>query len=107
MLAPTGFQVLLSPVEMEDKIGSIHVPDSVKEQHKVAATSCEVVALGPDAYGDLNKFPTGPWCKVGDFVIIGKYAGSRFKYDDKEYRLLNDDQILALVDDPNKVTKIL
>lgn len=107
MLDPVGFQILLSPYEMEDKIGNIHVPDSVKDTAKIAATVCEVVATGPDAYADLGKFPNGPWCQQGDFVIIGKYAGSRFKYEDKEYRLLNDDQILAKVDDPQKVARIV
>ena len=107
MIEPTGFQILLFPHEGPEKVGSIHIPDSVKEKAKIAATSCKVVAVGPDAYLDKGKFPSGPWCKKGDWVIIGKYAGSRFKYGDKEYRILNDDQILAIVDDPEKVSKIL
>lgn len=105
MIEPTGYLVLITPYEAPEKIGNIHISDDTREMMEVAGTVCSVVALGPDAY-DKERFPSGPWCKEGDWVLTGKYAGSRFKYEEKEYRLVNDDQILAVVDDPMKVRKI-
>ena len=59
-----------------------------------------VVAMGPDCYTDTNKFPTGPWCKVGDFVITRPYAGSRLDIFGTEMRLINDDNVEAVVENP-------
>ena len=64
-----------------------------------------VLKVGPDAYKDTNKFPTGAWCEAGDFVIVRAYAGTRFKIYGKEFRLINDDQIEAVVDDPRGITR--
>jgi chaperonin GroES len=108
MLHPLGWQLLLKPHEGPDHIApaedpekKLYLPDSFREQQRIASTVCEVIELGPDAY-DPEKFGT-PWCKVGDWVMIGKYVGARFKYDGVEYRLVNDDQLVARVDDPLKV----
>ena len=65
-----------------------------------------VVKVGPDAYKDTNKFPTGAWCKEGDFVLVRTYSGTRFKIFGKEFRLINDDQVDAVVDDPRGITRI-
>ena len=62
-----------------------------------------VVALGPDAYKDPNKFSEGPWCSVGDWVIFGRYAGARFRIEGGDMRLLNDDEILAVIDSPEDI----
>jgi co-chaperonin GroES (HSP10) len=59
-----------------------------------------VVSMGPDAYSDDKKFPTGPWCKEGDFVMFRSYSGTRFKVMGEEFRLINDDTVEAVVDDP-------
>ena len=64
-----------------------------------------VLDVGPDAYGDKTKFPNGPWCKAGDFVLVRTYSGTRFKIYGREFRLLNDDQIDAVVDDPRGITR--
>ena len=61
------------------------------------------LATGPDAYADTNKFPEGPWCQKGDWVIFARYAGSRLKIDGGELRLLNDDEILAILQDPTDI----
>ena len=62
-----------------------------------------MLATGPDAYGDTIKFPEGPWCKKGDWVIFARYAGSRLKIDGGDLRLLNDDEILAIIQDPTDI----
>ena len=62
-----------------------------------------VVSLGPDAYSDSHKFPEGAWCKEGDWVIFGRYAGARFQIEGGDMRLLNDDEILACIDDPEAI----
>jgi co-chaperonin GroES (HSP10) len=59
-----------------------------------------VLALGPDCYGDKGRFPTGPWCKAGDFVLVRSYSGTRFKVRGQELRLINDDMVEAVVEDP-------
>jgi co-chaperonin GroES (HSP10) len=64
-----------------------------------------VVALGPDAYKDPKKFPSGPWCKVGDFVLVRPNAGSRLVIHGKDFRLINDDTIEAVVDDPRGIKR--
>ena len=62
-----------------------------------------IVSLGPNAYADQDKFPNGPWCKEGDWVIFGRYAGARFRIEGGEMRLLNDDEILAVISDPESI----
>ena len=59
-----------------------------------------VVKMGPDCYTDTNRFPNGPWCKEGDWVLIRAYAGSKVKIHGKEFRLINDDTVEAVVEDP-------
>ena len=64
-----------------------------------------VMALGPDAYADKKRFPNGPYCKEGDFIIMRSYSGTRIKIHGKEFRLINDDSVEAVVDDPRGVYK--
>jgi co-chaperonin GroES (HSP10) len=65
-----------------------------------------VLRVGPDAYKDKTKFPSGPWCKAGDFIIVRTYSGTRVKIFGKEFRILNDDQVDAVVDDPRGITRV-
>jgi co-chaperonin GroES (HSP10) len=76
------------------------LPDSLKAAEQTASIIGMVVAMGPDAYMDGAKFPSGPYCKEGDFVIFRSYSGTRFKIGGKEFRLINDDTVEAVVDDP-------
>ena len=62
-----------------------------------------VLKLGPLAYQDKDKFPTGAWCKKGDWIIFGRYAGSRFKIEGAEVRILNDDEIIATISNPEDI----
>jgi co-chaperonin GroES (HSP10) len=73
------------------------------ERDTVSSVVGYVISLGPDAYKDAVKFPEGAWCKEGEWVLFGRYAGARFKIDGGELRLLNDDEILARIPDPEAV----
>ena len=65
-----------------------------------------VLAVGPDAYADKNKFPAGPWCKKGQWVMIGRYAGARFKIEGGEVRIINDDEVIATIADPDDIVNV-
>ena len=65
-----------------------------------------VLKLGADAYNDPKRFPSGPSCKVGDFVLVRSYSGTRFKVHGKEFRLINDDSVEATVEDPRGIIKV-
>jgi len=101
---PTGYRVLILPRGRTPVTeGGIHLAKETVERDSLASVVGYVVAVGPDAYKDTNKFPEGPWCKEGDWILFGRYAGARFKIEGGEMRLLNDDEILALLPDPEAV----
>ena len=104
---PTGWKLLcITPDVAERYDGSSLVKaESIIKQEEHATTVLFVLKVGPDAYRDAAKFPSGPWCKAGDFVLVRTYSGTRFKMFGKELRLLNDDQIEAVVDDPRGITR--
>jgi chaperonin GroES len=77
--------------------GGIIMGQDTLEKQQVASQCGNVLAMGPDAYGDKQRFPDGPWCKVGDWVMFARYAGSRIKIEGGEVRLLNDDEVLATI----------
>ena len=95
---PTGWRMLVLPFKMKEKTkgGTIMGQDTLEKQ-QVASQCGNVLAMGPDAYGDKQRFPDGPWCKVGDWVMFARYAGSRIKIEGGEVRLLNDDEVLATI----------
>ena len=77
--------------------------DETVEMHQVATVCGYVLRIGPDAYTDKDRFPKGPWCKEKDWVIFGRYAGSRLKIEGGEIRLLNEDEILATISNPEDI----
>ena len=98
---PTGWKILIALPDMEEKTkGGVFLPDHLKDREGIASILGFVLKVGPDAYKDTGKFPTGAWCKEGDFVIFRSYSGTRFKVDGKEFRLINDDTVEAVIDDP-------
>jgi co-chaperonin GroES (HSP10) len=98
---PSGYRLLIAVPEVSEKTeGGVFMPDQLKKAEETASIVGFVVKAGPDAYADLNKFPNGPWCKEGDFVIFRSYSGTRFKVLGKEFRLINDDTVEAVVEDP-------
>jgi len=103
---PTGYKLLIKPLEVREKTESgIYMPDALKQAEQTASVIGFVVKAGPDAYKDTDKFPNGPYCKEGDFVIFRSYSGTRFKIEKQEFRLINDDTVEAVVDDPRGYTR--
>ena len=106
---PTGWKLLCVVPEVEQKIAGTTL-DLVRDtatmrQEEHATTVLFVLRVGPDAYKDTAKFPNGAWCKEGDFVLVRTYSGTRFKIFGKEFRLINDDQVDAVVLDPRGLTR--
>lgn len=105
---PTGYKLLCVVPDVSDKFenSSIIKADSFMRSEEHATTVLFVLKVGPDAYKDSTKFPSGAWCKEGDFVLVRTYSGTRFKIYGKEFRLLNDDQIDAVVQDPRGISRV-
>ena len=101
---PTGYRIVLFPLKLDSKTKSgIILTDDTVAESQITTNICKVLKVGPDAYKDKDKFPTGPWCKTDDWVLITRYAGSRIKIDGGELRIINDDEILAVIDDPRDI----
>ena len=100
---PTGWRLLVLPFKMPEKTkGGLYIGQDTLERQQVASTCGLVLETGPHCY-DEEKFPEGPWCKKGDWIIFARYAGSRIKIDGGEIRLLNDDEVLATVENPEDI----
>jgi len=99
---PSGYHILCAIPEIDKEFdnSSIIKADKTLADEATLSTVLFVVAMGPDCYTDTNKFPTGPWCKVGDFIITRPYAGSRLDIFGTEMRLINDDNVEAVVENP-------
>ena len=101
---PTGWRLLVLPFKMKEKTkGGIVLAETTLEKQQVASQVGLVMAMGPDCYKDKERYPDGPWCKVKDWVMFARYAGSRIKIDGGEMRLLNDDEVLATIDSPEDI----
>jgi chaperonin GroES len=104
---PTGWRILILPFQgKKTSGGGVIIPDAVRERESLATVCGYVLRMGPDCYADKDKFTAGPWCKQGEWVIFGRYAGSRFKIEGGEVRLINDDEILATIADPNDIIHV-
>lgn len=104
---PVGYKLLCIIPEAEETFegSSIVKADIVRRNEEHGTTVLFVMAAGPEAYKNWEKFPQGPWCKPGDFILVRTYSGTRFKIYGKEFRLINDDQVEAVVDDPRGITR--
>lgn len=104
---PTGWKILCVVPDVVDTYenSSIVKAEASMRTEEHATTVLFVVKVGPDAYKDATKFPAGAWCKEGDFVLVRAYSGTRFKIYGKEFRLLNDDQVDAVVQDPRGLSR--
>ena len=101
---PTGWRLLVLPFTPKEKTkGGIIIAQESLDKARIATNCGYVVKMGPMAYGDKEKFPTGPWCKEKDWVIFARYAGSRLPIEGGEVRLLNDDEVLGTIKDPESV----
>lgn len=104
MPSPTGWRLLILPYRGKGKTeGGLYLPDKVIEDNQISTQVGFVLKMGPMAYKDPEKFPSGPWCAEKDWVMFARYAGSRFKIDGGEVRILNDDEILAKIQEPEDI----
>ena len=106
---PTGWRVLVMPYQGKAKTSSgLYIPDEVRERERVATVVAYVMKLGPLAYKDPDKFgpDAEPWCKEGQWVCIGRYSGSRFKIDGGEVRVINDDEVIATILEPDDIKHV-
>ena len=101
---PSGWRMVLFPLKLQGKTkGGVLLTDDTVTESQVTTNICKVLKMGPECYKDKEQFPSGPWCKEGDWVLITRYAGSRIRIDGGELRIINDDEILAVVDDPRDI----
>ena len=101
---PTGWRILVLPFKMDEKTkGGLLMTESVLERQQVGSQCGLVLAMGPQCYNDKERYPNGPWCKVNEWVVFARYAGSRIQIEGGEVRLLNEDEILATVKDPKDI----
>ena len=103
---PSGYRILcaIPEVEAEYDSGLLKADATINYEEKLA-TVLFVVDLGPDCYQDKTRFPNGPWCKQGDFVIVRPNAGTRLLIHGREFRLINDDSVESVVEDPRGIKR--
>jgi len=104
---PQGYRILCAIPEAEKNFdgSTLEKADSTLQFEELLTTVLFVVDLGQDCYQDKDKFPTGPWCKKGDFVLVRPNAGTRLVIHGREFRLINDDSVEAVVDDPRGIRR--
>jgi co-chaperonin GroES (HSP10) len=104
---PTGYRLLVIPYYPKEKTkGGVYIPDATRERESFATVVAYVVKLGPDAYKDEDKFPHGAYCTEKEWVLMGRYAGNRFKVEGLELRIINDDNIIAKILDPTDISYV-
>jgi len=103
---PSGYHILCAIPEVEKEFDNGLIKADVTVHHEeILTTVLFVVDLGPDCYTDTKKFPSGPWCKKGDFILVRPNAGSRLIIHGKEFRMIYDDTVEAVVDDPRGIKR--
>jgi co-chaperonin GroES (HSP10) len=105
---PVGYRLLVALPQIEETLGEMGLLKSKKMMHeeRIMSTVGLVIDMGNQAYTDTERFPNGPWCKLGDYVVFPSYSGTRVSVNGVEYRLMNDDSIEAVVTDPRGVTRV-
>lgn len=103
---PSGYRILCAIPEIERKTeGGILKADVTVSNEELLTSTLFVVKVGPDAFKDEKRFPSGPWCKEGDFILTRPHAGSRVKIHGREFRIINDDSVEAVVQDPRGISR--
>jgi len=102
---PVGYRILVALPDISDYYDGSTLLKTDSEKHREYITSIMgvVIDMGGDAYKDKERYPDGPWCKVGDYVMFRMNTGTRFKVNGKEFRLMNDDSIEAVIPDPRGI----
>ena len=103
---PSGYHILCAIPEIDETFDSGLIKADITKQHEeLLTTVLWVVKMGPDCYQDKERFPSGPWCKVGDFILVRPHTGSRLKIHGREFRLINDDSVEGTVQDPRGISR--
>ena len=103
---PSGYRILCSIPEVNKTFNSGLIKADITMQHEeLLTTVLFVIAMGPDCYGDKTRFPSGPWCKEGDFILVRPHAGTRVKIHGIDFRIVNDDSVEAVVEDPRGIQR--
>lgn len=105
---PVGYRVLVAMPQVEKTFADSLIQKSSRTMHEenIMSTIGLVVDMGKEAFADKERFPSGPWCQTGDYVMFRMNTGTRFKFGDVEYRLMNDDSIQAVIPDPKLIEKV-
>jgi|TARA_R110002012_G_scaffold196704_3_gene365179 chaperonin GroES len=104
---PVGYRILIAIPEKEQKTeGGVLLPEDTRKREEAASMVGMVLKIGPDAYKDTERFPNGPWCKEGDFILMRSYSGTRIEIHGQEFRVINDDSVEAVVEDPRGIKKV-
>ena len=100
---PVGWRVLIKIKEAQEKTaGGVYLTPEAQDTARIAAQIGQVIEIGNEAYGDLERFSQN-WCEAGDWIMIGKFAGVKFTINGEEYRIINDDEVIATVSDPDLI----
>jgi len=103
---PCGYNLLIALQEPEKQTdGGVFIPDDVSDREGTACITGMILKMGADAYTDVERFPSGPYCKEGDWIIMQAYTGTRIIIHGQEFRLINDDSVRAVVEDPRGVKR--
>ena len=103
---PSGYRILCAIPEIEEKYESGIVKSADTMQYEeLLTTVLFVVKMGPDCYKDTARFPSGAWCKEGDFILVRPHAGTRLKIHGREFRIINDDSVEGVVEDPRGISR--
>jgi co-chaperonin GroES (HSP10) len=104
---PVGYKILIAlPQPEETTEGGIIKATQTLQQEEIGSIVGFVLKMGPDAYKSADRFPNGAYCQEGDWIMMRSYSGTRFKVHGKEFRLINDDSVEAVVEDPRGIMKV-
>lgn len=103
---PSGYRILCGIPKIDDTYESgIIKSDTTMHHEELLTTVLFVMKMGPDCYKDTSRFPSGPWCKEGDFVLVRPHTGTRVKIHGVEFRIINDDSVEGVVQDPRGISR--
>ena len=104
---PVGYKLLIAiPLKEEKTEGGILLPEDTRRREEAASITGMILKIGPDAYTDQERFPSGAWCKEGDWIVMRSYTGTRIEVHGQEFRIINDDSVEAIVEDPRWIKRV-
>ena len=104
---PVGYKLLIAIPSKEEKTeGGILLTEDTRRREEAASITGMILKIGPDAYADTERFPGGPWCKEGDWIVMRSYTGTRIEVHGQEFRIINDDSVEAIVEDPMGIKRV-